>query len=294
MTHSGEALQDGSPENAELRDHLAELWLKTVKEAKQVGLPMLQMRAWLLLPGSELAQQRFWAPFYQKVSCGLREVPLVPVRGSAELLPMSRCRKPDSHLLASLDLGPKQLEQLGLGIPTEVAWSKLRGRVLAAWEGIAEEPPSNPPATPEMRGMVGMASPDPGMEGACASRAMVGMIQSLSMALMIILSVSASGAGPEDIFKVKEEVEDRDTSVACGGVVLSSRRGSASAKPTLAPAVNGSAAGHSGGKVKREEDGARGAPSVPLPQLRDQASDGNLFDHGPATWRSPVLIVDRG
>lgn len=58
MKYSGEALQDGSPENAELRDQLAELWLKTVKEAKRVGLPMLQMRAWLLLPGSELAQQR--------------------------------------------------------------------------------------------------------------------------------------------------------------------------------------------------------------------------------------------
>ena len=154
------------------------MWLKTVKDAKHLGLPVLQTRAWLLLPGSELAQQRaspenvkerevdspssgrggyniwvvgalsvpgaclgvvdfcfffsavasrlvinvqgFWAPFHQKVSCGLREVPLIPVRGSEELLPMSRCRKPDSVLLKTLGLGLKDLALVNLGIPTEV------------------------------------------------------------------------------------------------------------------------------------------------------------------------------
>ena len=42
--------------------------------------------------------------------------------GSAfeELLPMSRCRKPDSVLLKTLGLGLKDLALVNLGIPTEV------------------------------------------------------------------------------------------------------------------------------------------------------------------------------
>lgn len=155
VAFQGEALQDASPKNAALRDTLAELWLSTVKDAKHLGLPQLQLRAWLLLPGNELGQQRalrtiwgdanskfsfigcfpcedsfqllqwvltwgFWAPFYQKVFCGLREVPLVPIRESQELLPTSRCRKAESSLLGLLGLGPKDLASVNLGIPTEV------------------------------------------------------------------------------------------------------------------------------------------------------------------------------
>ena len=52
--------------------------------------------------------------------CGLREVPLVPIRESQELLPTSRCRKAESSLLGLLGLGPKDLALVNLGIPTEV------------------------------------------------------------------------------------------------------------------------------------------------------------------------------
>ena len=52
--------------------------------------------------------------------CGLREVPLVPIRESQELLPTSRCRKAESSLLGLLGLGPKDLASVNLGIPTEV------------------------------------------------------------------------------------------------------------------------------------------------------------------------------
>lgn len=125
LTANREALQDASPKNAALRDTLAELWLSTVKDAKHLGLPQLQLRAWLLLPGNELGQQRFWAPFYQKVFCGLREVPLVPIRESQELLPTSRCRKAESSLLGLLGLGPKDLALVNLGIPTEAYMAQL-------------------------------------------------------------------------------------------------------------------------------------------------------------------------
>ena len=52
--------------------------------------------------------------------CGLREVPLVPIRESQELLPTSRCRIAESSLLGLLALGPKDLALVNLGIPTEV------------------------------------------------------------------------------------------------------------------------------------------------------------------------------
>ncbi|CAK9032822.1 unnamed protein product [Durusdinium trenchii] len=125
LTANREALQEGSSKNAALRDSLAELWLKTVERSEA-----LATRAWLLQPGAELGQQRFWAPFLQRVAAGLRELPLVPVRGRVcsnggpLRLPMSRCRKPESPLLAQLGL-EADLELLGLGIPSEEYMAQL-------------------------------------------------------------------------------------------------------------------------------------------------------------------------
>ena len=68
-----------------------------------------------ILPAAARVQPRpcetnrgFWAPFLQRVAAGLRELPMVPVRGRVcsnggpLRLPMSRCRKPESPLLAQL------------------------------------------------------------------------------------------------------------------------------------------------------------------------------------------------
>ena len=128
LTANREALMEGSERNARLRDELAELWLATVaKSAPRTALAdssdSLSMRAWLLQPGTELAKIPFWAPFVQRVRSGLQEVPLVPVEDTDmlknRLLPISRCRRPDSPLLRLLHLTAGDVALLGLGIPVE-------------------------------------------------------------------------------------------------------------------------------------------------------------------------------
>ena len=132
LTANREALMEGSERNAQLRDDLAELWLKTVAQSAPGAVAehsRLSVRAWLLQPGPELAQTSFWAPFVNRVRSGLREVPLIPVvdtdTAKNRLLPISRCRKPDSPLLATLGLTPNDLSLLDLGIPVDAYVNQL-------------------------------------------------------------------------------------------------------------------------------------------------------------------------
>ncbi|CAJ1424493.1 unnamed protein product [Effrenium voratum] len=129
LTANREALMD-SERNARLRDALAELWLTTVAQSTTQSTDSLSIRAWLLQPGLELAQTSFWAPFVQRVRSGLREVPLIPVTqtdGAKGLLPINRCRKPDSPLLAALRLTAADLGLLGLGLPVKEYMQHLAG-----------------------------------------------------------------------------------------------------------------------------------------------------------------------
>ena len=49
-----------------------------------------------------MVRRGFWAPFREQVTKGLRDLPLVAVEESEELLALSRCRKPDSVLMSRL------------------------------------------------------------------------------------------------------------------------------------------------------------------------------------------------
>ena len=63
------------------------------------------------------------------------EVPLIPClsgANGAQHWPLRQCRRPDSALLLELQLGPSDLEKIGLAIPTDeflrwvVGWFKLQ------------------------------------------------------------------------------------------------------------------------------------------------------------------------